>query len=199
MPALRLPFFRFRHPAIGWRNLLALTLALHGPGAGSTEPFAENEVKAAFIYNFVHFVRWPENPARKPGDAFRYCILDDNLAQLLGRAVQGEVLDGHPLSVVRQVDPRNLSDCHVLYIGEQSTIGNLSQAEVLRRAAAQHILSVSDQPGFASKGGVIALIRKRGRIHVLINTDAASRSDLRISAKLLNLATLVTDEKGGSE
>jgi hypothetical protein len=44
---------------------------------------------------------------------------------------------------------------------------------------------------------MITLVRKRGRIHPVINTDATERADLRISAKLLNLATLTRDGKGG--
>ena len=178
--------------------LLALSAAPHA-GDSSPAAFAENEVKAAFVYNFAHFVRWPDGHTLRAGDAFRYCVFDETLAPLLAKAVAGETLDGHPLIVQRQPDMRNLPECHLIYFGEQSVIGPAFQAELLRRLAGSAILTVSDQPGFAARGGMITLTRKRGRIHPVINTDAIERADLRVSAKLLNLATLTHDGKGGTQ
>ena len=100
-----------------WRLLLTLGVATLTAPASSVEPFAEAEVKAAFIYNFVHFVRWPD-VARKPGDPFRFCVLDDTLAPLLSKAVQGENVDNHSLTVTRQIELRNLAECQILYVGD---------------------------------------------------------------------------------
>lgn len=178
------------------RHRIAGALLLH---AGDTSPtaFAENEVKAAFVYNFAHFVRWPEGHTLRPGEPFRYCVLDDALAPLLAKAVAGETLDGHPLVVQRQPDPRNFQECHLIYFGDQSAISPGAQTELLRRLTGP-ILTVSDQPGFAARGGMITLTHKRGRIHPVINTDAIERTELRVSAKLLNLATLTRDGKGSA-
>lgn len=178
-----------------WRLLLTLGVATLTAPASSVEPFAEAEVKAAFMYNFVHFVRWPD-VARKPGDPFRFCVLDDTLAPLLSKAVQGENVDNHSLTVTRQIELRNLAECQILYVGDAVWPVH---PELLRRATALRILTVSDIPSFTEKGGMIALIRKRGRIHPVINMDAIARADLRVSAKLLNLATVVGDDKGGAE
>lgn len=187
---------RLRHRIAGALLLLALVLPLH---AGDTSPtaFAENEVKATFVYNFAHFVRWPEGHTLRPGEPFRYCVLDDALAPLLAKAVAGETLDGHPLVVQRQPDPRNFQECHLIYFGDQSAISPGAQTELLRRLTGP-ILTVSDQPGFAARGGMITLTHKRGRIHPVINTDAIERTELRVSAKLLNLATLTRDGKGSA-
>lgn len=195
---LRLPVSLLRSRIAGAWVLLALSAQ---PQADGTSPasFAENEVKAAFVYNFAHFVRWPDAHPIRSGEAFRYCVFDDTLAPLLAKAVTGETLDGHPLVVQRQPDSRNLQECHLIYFGEQSAISPVSQADLLRRLVSSAILTVSDQPGFAARGGMITLIRKRGRIHPVINTDAIERAELRISAKLLNLATLTRDGKGGGQ
>ncbi|MBT9499021.1 MULTISPECIES: YfiR family protein [Zoogloea] len=178
--------------------VLAVLAHAAGPDPDATT-FAENDVKAAFIYNFVHFVRWPDTTTHKPGDPFRYCVLDDTLAPLLAKALAGESVDGHALIVMRQPELRNVHECQILYLGEQATLGGLSQTELLRRIASQPILTVSDQSNFTARGGMIALIRKRGRIHPVINTDATDRTELRVSAKLLNLATLVRDSKGAAQ
>lgn len=185
-----------RSLAAGLWLLLALSASPQAGDAGPTT-FAETEVKAAFVYNFAHFVRWPEGSMARSGEPFRYCVFDDTLATLLAKAVAGETLDGRPLVVLRQPEFRNLQECHLIYFGEQSVLSPTLQADVLRRLTGSAILTVSDQPGFAARGGMITLVRKRGRIHPVINTDATERAELRISAKLLNLATLTRDGKGG--
>ncbi len=190
------PLARLRPRVAGALLLLALALPLQA-GDASPTAFAENEVKAAFVYNFAHFVRWPEGHNLRPGEPFRYCVLDDTLAPLLAKAVSGETLDGHPLVVQRQPESRNFQECHLIYFGDQSAISPASQAELLRRLSGP-ILTVSDQPGFAARGGMITLTHKRGRIHPVINTDAIERTELRVSAKLLNLATLTRDGKGSA-
>ncbi len=179
--------------------LLAALVALTHAAGPSADSFAENDVKAAFLYNFVHFVRWPDTVAHKPGDPFRYCVLDETLAPLLTKALAGESVDGHPLMTVRQPELRNVHECQILFLGEQASLGGLSQTELLRRIASQPILTVGDQPGFTARGGMIALVKKRGRIHPVINTDATDRTELKISAKLLNLATLTRDGKGNAQ
>ena len=175
--------------------LAALVVTAHATGPDA-DSYAENEVKAAFLYNFVHFVRWPETAAHKAGDPFRYCVLDETLAPLLTKALAGESVDGHLLITVRQPELRNVHECQILYLGEQASLGGLSQTELLRRIASQPVLTVSDQTGFTARGGMIALVKRRGRIHLVINTDATDRTELKISAKLLNLATLTWDGKG---
>ena len=86
-----------------------------------------------------------------------------------------------PTLVVQvQPDSRNLQECHLIYFGEPSAIGPASQADLLMRLASSAFLTV----------------RKRGRIHPVINTNAIERAELRIGAKLLNFATLTRDGKG---
>lgn len=181
-------------------SLWVLAVALGPPGmVGAAGPrsdrFAEREVKAVFVYNFAHYVHWPDTPARRPPEAFRYCVLDDELATVLEKVVQGETLDGRPLMVVRRVDPKNLAQCHVLYM-DRADLASTANQELVVRAAAAGVLTVSDREDFAAKGGIIALIRKQGRVHPLINLDAAARAQVRISSKLLSLATPIHDGDG---
>ncbi len=188
-------------PWRSWVSPWVLALVLFAPGpvgaAGlASDRFAEIEVKAVFVYNFAHFVRWPDTPARRSSQPFRYCVLDDELATVLDKVIRGETLDGRPLTVVRQVNPGNLAECHVLYL-DRADLASAANQALVSRAAAVGVLTVSDLENFAVEGGAIALIRKQGRVHPLINLDAAARAQLRISSKLLNLATRIHDGKGG--
>ncbi len=53
------------------------------------------------------------------------------------------------------------------------------------------MLTVSDQDGFARGGGIVGLYPEGGKIKLEINPDAARSANLRISAKLLELARTV--------
>ena len=55
------------------------------------------------------------------------------------------------------------------------------------------VLTVSDGKGFASAGGIIELYVEDGRMRFAINVDAAERTRLRISSRLLGLAKVVRD------
>lgn len=52
-------------------------------------------------------------------------------------------------------------------------------------------LSVSDATGFARTGGIIEFYVDSGRMRFAINVDAAQRSGLRLSSRLLGLATII--------
>jgi predicted DNA binding CopG/RHH family protein len=60
------------------------------------------------------------------------------------------------------------------------------------------VLTVSDLESFETRGGMIALVRKDRRIHPRINIDTVEKSKLKISAKLLNLATVIRDATAGN-
>ncbi len=153
---------------------------------------SEDEVKAVFLFNFANFIRWADSPVHRASATFRFCVLDDDLASLLGRVVTGESADGKPMSVVTKVDAKGLSECRMLYLGEAS-LARPGNEELIQRAFSARVLTVSDQEEFLAKGGMIALSRKRGRIHPIINLDATNRADFSISSKLLRLSTVQQD------
>jgi YfiR/HmsC-like len=55
------------------------------------------------------------------------------------------------------------------------------------------VLTVGDGDTFPRRGGIVGLIIEDGRMRFAINPDAAQRSGVRLSSKLLSLARLVRD------
>lgn len=131
-----------------------------------------------------------------PAKPFRYCVLDEHLAPILRNVLKGETVAGRPLSVQQEVSDSSVAECHVLYVGKEhlrtSEHWNLVQA-----ALYASVLTVSDLENFELKGGMIALVRQDRRIHPRVNIDSVEKGKLRISAKLLNLATVVRDSTAG--
>jgi hypothetical protein len=59
-------------------------------------------------------------------------------------------------------------------------------------------LTVSDIDQFAEHGGVIGLVAAGRSVRFVINTEAATRARLRLSSRLLSLATILKGAPVGS-
>jgi hypothetical protein len=155
----------------------------------------ESQVKAAYLYNFGKFVRW-QAPA-SASQSFDICVLGKNpFGSTLATTVSGEKIDG------KNIDIKNISSladavhCRILFVSpsEENRV-----KFVLDAARQSNILTVSDIPGFAQRGGMIELVRQEGRIRFAVNLAAISGAQLTVSSELLKVAVKVigTDSTRG--
>ena len=188
-----------RHPGpLGTRVARCLCMfllslpALMPVAASAADGVSETEVRAVFLYNFASFVRWPDAVGKAAPQPFRYCVLDDDLAPVLDKVLRGERIEGRALTLVREVSGADLPECHVLYVG-RARLERGQGWELVRQGGGAQVLTVSDLEGFEGRGGMVALVPKDRRIRPVINIDAVERAALRVSAKLLGLATVTRD------
>lgn len=189
----RRPFARARlAPPI----LCALTL-MTGASAQDDSPPLEYQVKAAFLFNFARFVEWPPAAFRDREASFVIGVVDDEvLARALDQAVRGKVVDGRAFEVRRLQNAHEAGFCQMLYLGSADTS---RLAGLLRSIRSSAILTIGDAQGFTHLGGMINFIMQGHRLRFEINPDAAERAGLRISSKLLQLATIVRDASPGED
>ncbi len=142
----------------------------------------EYQVKAAFLLNFARFTDWPENAAKGP---LTTCVLGrDPFGHWLKDLVEGRNIDGHQLVIRHISEPAEVSGCAILYIGASEPKKIWS---VIAGLNPQGLLTIGEDPR-GSDGAVINFILKDGRVRFAIDTDAAARTKLHISARLLSLA-----------
>jgi YfiR/HmsC-like len=177
----------------GWRAALAVSLlVLAGAGAGEAAQSGEREIKAAFLYNFAKFVEWP--PAAFPEQATPVvlCTLgDDAVAAGLEAVVRGETLNGRRLVVRRLRDPQEARDCHVLFVSAVEK----HVPQMLGSLRGMGVLTVGDGNDFLDQGGMIRFFLEQNRMRFDINLEAAERSHLTLSSKLLHLARAVNPQR----
>jgi hypothetical protein len=173
-----------------------MVLLMFATTAASTTAAQESEqdaslLKAVFIYNFAKFTRWPENNMNKIRNSITLCSIgDDNLANNLHR-LDGKTIHGRPIRIDRpNKKPPNFKHCHVLYIG--GSMRNETH-NILDSLMNKPILTVSEIPSFTQSGGMIELQRSKDKIRFIINLRVARDSGLELSARLLNLATVIGD------
>lgn len=158
-----------------------------GPG-GAEPPGVESQVKSAFIYNFARFVEWPPSAFASPDTPLAICTIDDGRTSLaLERAVKEKTVGGRRLVVRRLAGDDPADGCHVLFIGARE---EWRFAGVPNKLGGRPVLTVGEVPDFAARGGIIGFFSVEGRIRFQVNVDAAERANLKLSSRLLGVASV---------
>lgn len=195
LPANRLSPSRFRSFRRWlWLGLVWLVVYCGSGGrlVAETPGSLEYEVKSAFLVKFGMFVEWPTNTLNGlKRDVFLIGILgDDPFGGRFDEAVKKENVRGRAVQLKRAKNPAELAECQIVFIGasESNRI-----PELIGALADKGILSVADEPGFASRGGMIGFIKEAGKIRFEINPGAAERAGLKLSSKLLQVGKRVSE------
>jgi len=162
---------------------LALALAALATAAVSDE-LPEYRLKAAFLYNFALFTEWPADV----GSTLNLCVY--------GRDPFGEEIDplqGKPVGdrriVVRRVTTvAGLKACQVVFIADASGDGI---SRVLSALSGATVLTIADTPGATKQGVALNMNVVQNKITFEANLSAARAANLKLSSKLLSLATEV--------
>ncbi|MDB6019022.1 MAG: YfiR family protein [Pedosphaera sp.] len=178
--------------------LLAAALAFIPVTAGAQAAASkEYQIKSAFLFNFAQFVEWPANTFTNAEAPFCIGILgEDSFGRALDETIQGETIQNHKLLIQRSQRLEDLQACQLVFISK-SEKGRV--AEVLSKLGDRRILTVSELPGFASRGGMINFYLEGKKVRFEINPAAAQREGLKISSQLLSLGKIIEPEppKGG--
>jgi hypothetical protein len=175
------------------RRHMALFVFMLVIAGGQSRPCAaqtprEYDVKAAFLLNFTRFIEWP-NPAFADARApIEVCLFESNpFGGALQQALQGETAGGRPL-VVRQVATApEIGSCHLFFIPS----GSESRALRLLELTQTWAVSVGESRRFLALGGAINLFLEGGRVRFSVNLRPVDRRGIRISARMLQLASEV--------
>ena len=169
------------------RLLINVTLALllttnDGWADGDVSP--EYRVKAGFLFNFIAFARWP-TPA---GGAMQLCIHGDNPFGASVEALENKPVHGTRLEVMQTTTVAQLNDCEVIFV---STAGDRDMQAISAAVAGRPVLTIADQNGALDKGMGINMITRQDRIAFEIDLLIVEANGIRLSSKLLSLATEV--------
>lgn len=144
--------------------------------------------KAAFIYNFARFTRWPERSWSKPDSPIRLCTIGkDELVNDLKR-LGGKLIKGHRLSIQPVTNTPEAENCHLLYIAISE---KHRYKDILKFTHQKPILTISELPKFAKSEGTIQLYSENNQTRLIINIKSAKESELEISSRLLILAKVI--------
>jgi YfiR/HmsC-like len=180
------PLRKLRRPFFG---LLLFILSFNACGPVHAQESKEYQLKAAFLFNFAQFVKWPSDSFASADAPFCIGILgDDPFGAALEDTIQGETINSHKLRVMHGHSFDDLKDCQLIFICKSE--GD-RMSEILSQLDSKPILTVSDIESFAQNGGIIDFYLQGGRVRFEINPDSAQRRGLKISSQLLTLGKIV--------
>ena len=187
-PPLRWPFAT--GSLVGYLLLVLAAWSAPSPDLPDVRsPRPEQEIKAAFLYKFLSYVEWPAGaPATGSSPIVVGVLGADGIADELRAVVARRPIGQHPVDV-RVVDEASALDgVNVVYVGA-------SAASALSRlvpvAQQRSVLVVTDFANALAHGSVINLVVVDDRVRFEVSLEAAERSGIRLSSRLLSVALRV--------
>ena len=177
------------------RVLAASSLACLGwltaacPQAFSQSP-DEFQVKSAMVFNITKYVEWPAESFPGKGAALTICVVGTGPFGQALESLKGTTVQGRTVIVKHVSQTEEISACQVLVINNSE---RRQLPAVLAKARQHGVLSISDIPRFAQKGGIIGFVSQEGRIRLEVNLSSAQSSRIKISSQLLKLAKIVQE------
>jgi hypothetical protein len=92
------------------------------------------------------------------------------------------------IQVVLSPGNENLDQCDVIYFANSAPQKIHATLDHLHNRS---VLTVGDTESFTKSGGMIGLVRVGVQVQIMVNLDAVERAQLKISSRVLNLATIV--------
>lgn len=154
---------------------------------GSRTTDLEYKLKAAFLYNFIKFTKWPHDLQNESNaEPLIVCVAGSDpfghtLEPLAQKKVTGRSIMLEYTPVVG--DLKRLGACNVVFVAAQQ-----ESAIFLRELEKKPVLTISDEVGFCNQGGCIELREQDGKIRFIVNRSALKRQGLELSYQVYDLA-----------
>jgi hypothetical protein len=184
------------HRRLLWHGSLLMAAGLCIARLSAAATGGEYQVKAAFIYKFATYVRWPATAGVDATAPFVIGVLGkDPFGSALSEVVRGQNIQGRVILVRSVARVEEALRCDLVFVSS-SERDNLPQIVAALRGVP--VLTVSDVDQFAEQGGMIGLVTTGdNHIRFNINKTAIERPGLRASSQLLHLARIVDDTQTG--
>ena len=159
-------------------GLALIAFAAAAPG----DDLPEYRLKAAFLYNFALFTEWPADI----GSTLNLCVYGRDPFGEEINALQGKPVGNRRIVVRRVTRVEGLTVCQVVFIADASGDGISLVLSTLRGAT---VLTVADVPGAVKQGVALNMNVVEDKITFEANLTAARAANVKLSSRLLSLAT----------
>jgi hypothetical protein len=148
----------------------------------------EYELKSVFLYNFCHFIEWPDSAFASPSEPLIIGVVgQDPFGSFLREAIKGETYHNRPIVIEHYRSPKDIEHCHILFVSR--TEANQVDA-ILAAIKSKSVLTVGETVDFLDHGGMIALSAERNRVRLRLRPATMRAANLIVSSKLLRVADI---------
>ena len=178
-----------------WRGGVALwlswTLLAHSQEIRLNDP---RTLIAGYIRNLPSFVEWPTNTFASAEQAWRVGVVgpnpfSDTTGDILEAVLRNRKAAGRTFEIWHAPTPQDLPPCEMLFFAlkDEDEI-----SKMINELGDRPVLTVAERANFLEAGGIIEL-RRRQTVQIAINLDRARALHLKISPKLLEIASEVLE------
>jgi hypothetical protein len=183
---------------------LCRTLALCAVVALTTAPLAaqaptgavinrEYAIKAAFLYQFLNYVEWPDETFADKTSPFVIGVVGTNpFGNVLNQVAKDKKVGGRPIQIRNLSSANDVAQCHILFVPK--SVPKPMQDAVHQAARGSHVLTVGESDDFIDRGGTAQFYLEGNKVRFAFNTGVIAENKLEVSSKLLALAKIVSDE-----
>lgn len=149
----------------------------------------EEKTKAAFIYHFTKYIKWPQSDSSA---TFNIGVLGESIITGPLEEVSDLKKVGTRRIVIHQLDSvQQCGPCHILFVANPEE----ERFEKIRAyLKGSNTLIVTDTKEFGRKGSCINFIASKGRLRFEINMESLKKMNLTVSSQLLKLAIIINGE-----
>jgi hypothetical protein len=152
----------------------------------------ERSVKAAFLYKFLGYAEFPPAAFADPAAPFLIGVLGaDELAAELARVVAGRSVNNRAVAVRTLRESDTGAAVHLMFIGgaDGARVGRLVKA-----VPPGPVLIVTEADQGLRQGSIINFRIVDERVRFEVSLEAAERNSVRLSSRLLSVASQVYKE-----
>ena len=162
-------------------------LALQLFALGQQRNASEDQVKAAYLFNFAKLAEWPRQFTLDGTSPLVIGVSggNDDFLDVLKAIVGGKIIGTHLVVVKAVGSEKDMKSCRIVFFRASESRHTQIAIEGLEQAG---VLLVGEDESFLGKGGMINLVRERGSIRFEVNSDALDRSEIHFSSKILAMA-----------
>lgn len=165
--------------------LLSILLVSSCVRAGTSAEGNEYSIKAMFLLNFIKYVDWPIENTK---NTFQIAVVGesemyDALTLLAAkRSSEGQKVE------IKHFDEKNAANYQMIFISGSE---NKFIEDIVKKLSAKGVLIVSENDKSKARPAGINLFNQDNKIRFEINLANVKNSGMKVSSKLLELATAV--------
>lgn len=176
--------------------ILVMIVAVSAMSAQATAAAGkEYQIKAAFIYNFIKFIQWPEEESDQR-ESIKIAIIGEDpfgssFDPIIQKTVKNKKIELVKFDSFEDIEDKQLLyDCQVVFVCK-SEERNLSR--IFESLNGRAILTISEIDDFADNGGMIGFKNNNNKVSFEINIRTMKAVNIKASSQLLKLALRVID------
>ena len=140
----------------------------------------EYQLKTAYLFHFSELTEWPVP------SSVSICLHGNSPIRTYLPILNGQQINNAQVRI--KIDnPIVVSECQIIFLSDLNALS----ATVLEQAQKNHVLLISDAPGFAAKGGMIEFTLRDNKLILVVNLVSVKQAGLKLSSKLLRMAEIL--------